>query len=50
MYALMSWLRDHAPTDAYVQLVAEEVEVTFYEKYGFRTRTPEGSGMSFMTL
>ncbi len=50
MYALMSWLRDNAPTDAYVQLVAEEGAVTFYEKYGFRARTPEGSGMSFMTL
>ncbi len=50
MYALMSWLRNNAPTDAYVQLIAEEGAVRFYEIYGFRVRTPEGSGMSFMTL
>ena len=45
MDALMSWLRDNAPTDAYVQLIAEEGAVRFYEIYGFRVRTPEGSGM-----
>jgi len=50
MDALMSWLRDNAPTDAYVQLIAEEGTVRFYEIYGFRVRTPESSGMSFMTL
>jgi len=50
MDALMSWLRDNAPTDAYVQLIAEEGAVRFYEGYGFRVRTPEGSGMSFMML
>jgi GNAT superfamily N-acetyltransferase len=50
MSALMSWLRDNAPTDAYVQLIAEEGAVRFYEGYGFRVRTPEGSGMSFMML
>ena len=50
MDALMSWLRDNAPTDAYVQLIAEGGAVRFYETYGFRVRTPEGSGMSFMTL
>ena len=50
MDALMSWLRDNAPTDAYVQLIAEEGTTRFCEKYGFRVQTPEGSGMSFMTL
>ena len=50
MSTLMSWLRDNAPTDAYVQLIAEEGAVRFYEGYGFRVRTPEGSGTSFMTL
>jgi GNAT superfamily N-acetyltransferase len=39
MDALTSWLRDNAPQDAYVKLIA-----------GFRVRTPESSGMSFMTL
>ncbi len=50
MEALMFWLRYNAPTDAYVQLIAEEGAVRFYEIYGFRVRMPEGSGMSFMTL
>jgi GNAT superfamily N-acetyltransferase len=50
MDVLMSWLHDNASTGAYVQLIAEEGAASFYEKYGFRVRTPEGSGMSFMTL
>jgi predicted GNAT family N-acyltransferase len=50
MDALMSWLRDNASADAYVQLIAEEGATRFYEKYGFRVRTPDTSGMSFMTL
>jgi GNAT superfamily N-acetyltransferase len=50
MDALVSWLRDNASTDAYVQLVAEEGTTGFYERYGFRVRTPASSGMSFMTL
>ncbi len=50
MAALMSWLRASASTGAYVQLIAEDGTTRFYEKYGFRVRTPEGSGMSFMTL
>ena len=50
MDALMSCLRDNASTDAYVQLIAEEGATRFYEKYGFRVRTPNTSGMSFMTL
>jgi hypothetical protein len=50
MNALTSWLRDNAPQDAYVKLIADEGTTGFYEKYGFRIRTPESSGMSFMTL
>ena len=50
MDALMSWLRDNASTGTYVQLIAAEGTTGFYERYGFRVRTPEGSDMSFMTL
>jgi GNAT superfamily N-acetyltransferase len=50
MHALKSWLGENAPSGAYVQLVAGEGTPEFYEKYGFRVRTPEESGMSFMTL
>lgn len=49
MDALVYWLQGNASTDAYVQLIAEEGTTKFYEKYGFRVRTPESSGMSFMT-
>ena len=49
MGALVSWLHVNAPADAYVQLVANEGTTMFYEEYGFRVRTPESSGMSFMT-
>lgn len=50
MDALTSWLRDNAPRDAYVKLIADEGTTDFYERYGFRVRTPESSGMSLMTL
>ncbi len=50
MDALLSWLGGNAPPGAYVQLVAAEGTTGFYEGYGFRVRTPETSGMSFMTL
>ncbi len=50
MEALTSWLGESAPSGAYVQLVADEGTCAFYERYGFRVRTPEDSGMSFMTL
>ncbi len=50
MDALMAWLRHSAPTGAYVQLVTETGTTRFYEKYGFRVRAPERSGMSFMTV
>ena len=50
MDALLSWLRDNASPNAYVQLVAEEGTTGFYERYGFKVRTPESSGISFMTL
>jgi len=49
MDTLMSWLRENASAGAYVQLVAAEGTTRFYEKYGFRVRTPETSGTSFMT-
>lgn len=50
MRALISWLGENAPPGAYVQLIADEGTTEFYERYGFRVRTPEDSGMSFMTL
>jgi GNAT superfamily N-acetyltransferase len=50
MQALESWLGENAPPGAYVQLIADEGTPEFYEKYGFRVRTPESSGMSFMTM
>jgi ribosomal protein S18 acetylase RimI-like enzyme len=50
MDTLTSWLRDNAPRDAYVKLIAEGGTTGFYERYGFRARTQESSGMSFMTL
>jgi GNAT superfamily N-acetyltransferase len=50
MQALKSWLGENAPPGAYVQLIADEGMPEFYEKYGFRVRTPESSGMSFMTM
>lgn len=50
MDALMAWLRENAPQDAYVKLIADGETAGFYERYGFRLRTPESSGMSFMTL
>ena len=40
MEALTSWLGERAPSGAYVQLIAGEGTSTFYEKYGFRVRTP----------
>ena len=50
MDALTSWLRENAPRGAYVKLIADKGTTGFYERYGFRIRTPESSGMSFMTL
>jgi GNAT superfamily N-acetyltransferase len=50
MDTLTSWLHDNAPPTAYVKLIADVGTTGFYEKYGFRIRTPESSGMSFMTL
>jgi GNAT superfamily N-acetyltransferase len=50
MDALVSWLRENSPSGAYVQLIAEEGTTGFYEEYSFRVRTPESSGMSFMTM
>lgn len=46
--ALMSWLRDNAPPTAYVKLIATEETTEFYERYGFRVRTPESSDISLM--
>jgi GNAT superfamily N-acetyltransferase len=40
MEALTSWLGERAPSGAYVQLIAGEGTSPFYEKYGFRVRTP----------
>jgi GNAT superfamily N-acetyltransferase len=50
METLASWLAERAPSGAYVQLIADGGTPAFYERYGFRVRTPEDSGMSFMTL
>ncbi len=50
MEALVSWLEGNASIGAYVQLVAAEGTTGFYERHGFRIRTPEASGMSFMTF
>ena len=50
MHALKSWLGENAPLGAYVQLIADEGTPEFYEKYGFRVRAPEDSGMSLMTM
>ena len=50
MDALMAWLHDNATQDAYVKLIAGAKTTDFYKHYGFRVRTPESSGMSFMTL
>jgi len=50
MDALTSRLRGSASSEAYVQLIAAEGTTGFYERYGFRVRTPEVSGMSFMSL
>jgi GNAT superfamily N-acetyltransferase len=50
MQALTSWLRENTPSGAYVQLIADEGTPGFYEKFGFRVRTPESSDMTFMTL
>ena len=40
MEALTSWLGERAPLGAYVQLIAGVGTPPFYEKYGFRVRTP----------
>ena len=50
MDALTAWLCDNATEDAYVKLISDRGTTGFYERYGFRVRTPESSGMSFMTL
>ncbi|MDP9409585.1 MAG: hypothetical protein M3Q49_20590 [Actinomycetota bacterium] len=42
----MSWLRHNAPPTAFVSLVADEGLSGFYERYGFRVRTPKSPGTS----
>ncbi len=49
MDSLTSWLRQNAQRDAYVKLISEKAATGFYERYGFRVRTPESSGISLMT-
>jgi len=46
MDALTSWLTVNAPPTAFVSLIADEGLSGFYERYGFRVRSPEGPGMS----
>jgi len=46
MDALTSWLTVNAPPTAFVSLIADEGLSGFYERYGFRVRSPEAPGMS----
>jgi hypothetical protein len=43
----MSWLTVNAPPTAFVSFIAEEGLSGFYERYGFRVRSPEAPRMSF---
>lgn len=46
MDSLMARLREDARPGAFVSLIAGEGVSAFYERYGFRVRSPEAPGMS----
>lgn len=46
MDALMAYLRDHAPSSAFVSLFADHGTPAFYERFGFRkAEAPKAAGM-----
>ncbi len=46
MDATMSYLLEHAPSSAYVSLMADHGTPAFYERFGFRrAEAPDASGM-----
>ena len=45
MDALMNFIHTHAPSDAYVSLIADKGVAEFYEKYGFIRRGIDEPGM-----
>ena len=46
MDAVMAYLLEHAPSSAYVSLMADHGTPTFYERFGFtRAQAPDSSGM-----
>lgn len=44
--ALLDWLREHAPAEAFVGLMAAAGKASFYEPYGFTRRADDAPGMS----
>lgn len=46
MDALMNYIREHAPSSAYVSLMADHDTPAFYEGFGFtRAEAPKAAGM-----
>ncbi len=46
MTALMDYIHEHAPSSAYVSLMADHGTPAFYERFGFtRAQLPESAGM-----
>lgn len=44
--ALVAWLRSHAPSGAYVSLIADGEARRLYAEFGFRPTAPASIGMS----
>lgn len=51
MNSLISWLRENAPTTAYVSLMADHGTPEFYARFGFtKAELPKSSGMYMRIL
>jgi ribosomal protein S18 acetylase RimI-like enzyme len=51
MAALMTYIHEHAPSSAYVSLMADHGTPAFYEKFGFtRAEAPRAAGMYLRIL
>jgi hypothetical protein len=51
MSSLVAWLKENAPTTAYVSLMADHGTPEFYAKFGFtKAELPKSSGMYMRIL
>lgn len=51
MEALMAYIRNHAPSSAYVSLMADHGTPAFYERFGFtKAELPKAAGMYLRIL